>query len=154
MKSLKQKLLLLKAITVIAVFTAMAVPGSAQAAATPEQTVKEFYRWYMHELNASHDPRKQKTKMNSAVSTRLRKWFLTKEYKEWDADYFIDAQDFDEKWEQGVSTSKAVISGNKADVKVTLAAPGRPTGGMPPQTLRIKMVKEGNVWKIDRVNGH
>jgi hypothetical protein len=138
----------------ITVFTVMSVPGLARASGTPEQTVKEFYRWYMHELNANRDPRKQKTKINSTVSARLRKWFLTKEYKEWDADYFIDAQDFDPKWENGVSTSKAMIKGDKADVKVTLAAPGRNTSGMGPQTLKIKMIKEGGSWKIDRVNGY
>jgi hypothetical protein len=154
MRSSKQRLLLLKVLIAVVVFAALAAPGFAQSRGTPEQTVKEFYRWYMHELNANSDPRKQKSKISSTVSARLRKWFLTKEYKEWDADYFIDAQDFDPKWENGVSASNAVVNGNKADVKVTLGASGRPTGGMAPQTLRIKMVKEDGIWKIDRVNGH
>lgn len=133
---------------------ALAVPVQAQVNATPEQTLKSFYRWYIHELSANREPRDQKAKINSAITVRLRKWFLTRTGREWDADYFIDAQDFDPKWENGITTSKAVINGNKADVKVVLSSPDSTASGFSPHTLRIKMVKESNVWKIDHVNGY
>jgi hypothetical protein len=130
------------------------VNAQARTGGSPEQMLKGFYAWYMHELNANRDPRTQKAKINSAVSSRLRTWFRSDEYKDWDADYFIDAQDFYPKWERGVSTSKARISGDKADINVTLSAPGRPTPGFGPHLLKVKMVREGGTWKIDRINGN
>src|SRR5215218_1070264 len=94
------------------------LPLSAQTSVTPEKTLKDFYRWYIHELNASREPRAERSKINPVVSIRLSRWLSSKTGREWDADYFIDAQDFDAKWENGISVSKAAIRGNKADVKV------------------------------------
>src|SRR5947208_1557692 len=67
----------------------MAVPAWSQASKSPEQTVKDFYRWYLHELNAEREPRKERTKVNAIVSARLKRWFSSKAGREWDADYFI-----------------------------------------------------------------
>src|SRR5215831_16817659 len=99
--------------------TVVLFPVAANAQTSPEQTLKSFYKWYMHELNANHVPQKS-AKANAASSTRLRRWFTTKAGREWDADYFIDAQDFDKSWETNIATSNAVISGAHADVQVTL----------------------------------
>ena len=121
----------------------------AKNAPTPEQAAQNFYKWYLRELNASKNPFDQKQKMLQSVSKRLRKWIYSKAYEEYGADYFIDAQDFDNKW--SVTTSKAVIKENNATLKVTLATPNAKKSDWK-QTLLVKMVKENGVWKIDSVN--
>ena len=126
----------------------------ASAQSSPENTATAFYRWYLHELTAEHYPRPTTPKVNAAISNRLRRWFRSKEGREWDADYFIDAQDWDPKWETHIATSNAVIRGNNADLRVILGPVVKSTNSMSPHTLRIKMVKEGRTWKIDQINGH
>src|SRR5512141_2548486 len=121
---------------VVIVVAFAAVTVFAQVGVTPEQRSTDFYRWYLHELNANRDPRKNWARINPAVSARLAKWMRSTVYKGWDADYFIDAQDFDPKWEKGVSTSKAVIRGNRADVEVTLTGS---ESGMGTTVLRVKL---------------
>src|SRR5262249_29797600 len=113
-----------------------------------------FYKWYVHELVAEKDPRNEKAKINAATSARLQRWFRSKQGREWDADYFIDAQDWDPKWETHISTSKAIIKGNNADLRITLDPVIKAVNSMSPHTLSIKMVKEGGIWKIDHVNGY
>ena len=122
----------------------------AKAADTPEQTAKNFYQWYLAELNREGgNPVKKKAAVLKSVSKRLGKFIYSPDYEEYGADYFIDAQNFDENWQ--VATTRAVIKGNKATFKVLLAAPkGKKTFFK--QTLQIKMVKEGGAWKIDSVN--
>ena len=63
----------------------------AQSAKTPEATAKEFYKWYLTELNASREPRAQKSEMAKYVSKRLYKWMMSKAYEEYGADCIIDA---------------------------------------------------------------
>ena len=124
--------------------------NSAKAADTPEQTAKNFYEWYLAELSrggAVLD--KNKTTVLKSVSKRLGKFIYSPAYEEYGADYFIDAQDYDENWQ--VTTTKAVIKGNKATLKVLLAASRGPRPEFK-QTLTIKMVKENGAWKIDMVN--
>ncbi len=122
---------------------------AAKAADTPEQTAKSFYQWYLKEINANKSPRDKKDIFQKSVSKRLSKWIYSPAYEEYGADYFIDAQDLDENWQ--VTTTKAVIKGNNATLKVLLAAP-KGKKSLFKQTLRIKMVKEGGAWKIDSVN--
>ena len=121
----------------------------SQGAPAPEQTAQDFYKWYLQELAASKNPFKQKQKMLQSVSKRLNRWIYSKAYEEYGADYFIDAQDFDDKWV--VTTSKAVIKGNGATLKVTLALPNAKKSDWK-QTLLVKMVRENGAWKIDGVN--
>ena len=65
-----------------------------------------------------------------------------------DADFFIDAQDWDQTWEQNISTSKATVQGNLATVNVTLKG-GAAFGN---KKLKVGLRKEGGVWKIDSIN--
>jgi len=122
---------------------------AAKAADTPEQTAKIFYKWYLAKLNHEGNPVKERATVLKSISKRLGKWIYSPAYEEYGADYFIDAQNLDENWQ--VTTTKAVIKGNNATLKVLLAAPrGKPSEFK--QTLQIKMVKEGGAWKIDSVN--
>jgi len=127
---------------------------NASAQTSPEATMTEFYKWYLHELSLERYPLSTTPKVHSAISTRLRSWFKSKEGREWDADYFIDAQDWDPKWETHIQTSKAIINGNQADVRVILGPQVKSPNSMSPHTLRIKLVKEQGGWKIDHINGY
>ncbi|HQU82527.1 MAG TPA: DUF3828 domain-containing protein [Pyrinomonadaceae bacterium] len=127
--------------------------GNALAqSSTPETTAKEFYKWYLGELNASREPRENKTEMSKYVSKRLYKWISSKAYEEYGADYIIDGQDYNEDWVNGITTTKAVIKGNRATFKIMLTPPKGSQNRDFQQTLSIKMLKENGAWKIDSVN--
>jgi hypothetical protein len=66
-----------------------------------------------------------------------------------DGDYFVDAQDFDNLWAKNISVSKVEIRGTKATSEVLLE--GSP--GMRRQ-LKLSLINAGDVWKIDKVQGH
>lgn len=128
---------------------------SAQAAQTPEQIAAEFYKWYLSELNRDRDPRTEaKQKVLKYLSRRAGKWLYSIAADDYGADYFIAAQDFDEEWAETVSVSKAVVKGNRASLTVTLGVypDGRKYEGIGKHVLRLKMVREGGLWKIDRIN--
>jgi hypothetical protein len=155
MKSLKDKAFFRPATLLFVIIGILAVSApTAGAQSTPEQTVTAFYKWYLHQLALERYPRPATPKVNAAISTRLRAWFKSKEGREWDADYFIDAQDWDPKWETHIKTTDAVIKGNNADLRVILGPEVKAVNSMSPHTLRIKMVKEKGGWKIDHINGY
>jgi len=81
--------------------------GSAQVV-SPEQTAKDFYKWYLSELNAEREPiRDNKRLMLQKVSTRLGKWLYSTAYEEYGADYILDAQDYEQSWVNGISAAPA-----------------------------------------------
>jgi hypothetical protein len=127
-------------------------PAPAQASATPEATVRRFYEWYLHALNQRHEPLvKHRAEMSRFVTQRLMKSLnrALKRADGIDADFFIDAQDWDEGWEKNVSASKATIQGKRATINVTLKG-GAAFGN---KKLSVGLLKEGGVWKIDSING-
>lgn len=122
------------------------------AAQTPEQATRLFYRWYLTELDAERYPIDgQRTKVKSKVSKRLGKWLYSKAYKDYGADYIIQAQDWDSQWKDNIAVSKASIKGNTARLTVTLSGRSTDSPEMYRNRLRITLLKEGGVWKIDRV---
>jgi len=65
-----------------------------------------------------------------------------------DADFFIDAQDFDETWEKKhLHVKEPGFRVTRATASVTLK------GTSFDDKLRVGLRKEGGVWKIDNVNG-
>ncbi|HEV7843145.1 MAG TPA: DUF3828 domain-containing protein, partial [Pyrinomonadaceae bacterium] len=98
-------------------------PAPAQASVTPAATVRSFYQWYLHALNQGAEPlEKQQAELDKFVTQRLLK-ALNRALKRpdgIDADFFIDAQDWDDSWEKNISTSKAMIRGTRATVSVKL----------------------------------
>lgn len=122
---------------------------------TPEQTAKDFYKWYLQELNSERYPiNRQKSEILKKVSKRLGRWLYSPAYEEFGADYFLNAQNWDENWVNGVTTSKATIRGNIATVKVSLAVPKGTHTNYDTHNLTVKLVKEGGTWKIDRINNY
>ncbi len=123
-----------------------------QAAETPEQAAKSFYRWYLSELDAERYPiEQQKPKIRSKVSARLGKWLYSKAYEDYGADYVIQAQDWDSQWKDNIGVSKATVKGNTARLTVTLSGKATDSNEIYRNRLRVTLVKEGGLWKIDRV---
>jgi len=137
----------------ISLLLLFSAPAWAQAS-SPEGTVTGFYKWYLHELNAERYPGRTSAKVAAVSSARLNRWFRTKTGREWDADYFIDAQDFDKDWETNIAVSNVAVHGSNADLHVTLGPKKPAANAIGQHVLKIKMVKEAGKWKIDHVDGY
>lgn len=127
----------------------------AQNNSTPEAAAAGFYRWYMRQLNANREPRsRQRKTLLTFVSRDFGRRFYAIPSDRYDADVFLDAQDYDEEWEHSVSTSRAAVRGNRASLNVTLGVfrNGRISKGIGKHVLRVRMVRENGGWKIDHVN--
>jgi len=138
----------------IALILALVFAGGAyaQSQETPEAVVKNFYKWYLTELGAERNPRNNRQMVLKASSRRLGKWYFSPAYSEWGADYFLNAQDFDEHWAKNLTVSRAVVRGNTATIKLTLAVPKTSYGSAYKRVISVKLVKESGAWKIDTVD--
>jgi Protein of unknown function (DUF3828) len=132
-------------------------------ARSPEIVLKEFYTWYVHVSFRETDPFKGKARvtLKKYVSARYirfrdRNERLVKNGRDpadvWDSDYFLDTQDgrpdpnSGEKegdWLKSISVSKVALKGRTATAIVTFL------DGYP--KVKVSLLKEGGVWKIDRV---
>jgi hypothetical protein len=120
---------------------------------SPDSVAKDFYKWYLTELNAEREPiRQNKTRMKSFISNRLSRWIYSSSYSEYGADYFIDAQDWEQSWVNGISATRPVIKGSTATLRVQFDPAKGTTSGFGRRILPVKLVKEGGVWKIDKIN--
>ena len=120
---------------------------------TPDAVAKDFYKWYLTELNAEHEPILQnKKRMAAFISARLNRWVYSPAYEEYGADYFIDAQDWEHSWVNGISATRPVIKGPTATLRVNFEPAKGVYSGFGRRSLPIKLVKEGGVWKIDMIN--
>jgi hypothetical protein len=90
--------------------------------------------------------------MKSFISTRLSRWVYSPSYAEYGADYFIDAQDWEQSWVNGISATRPVIKGSTATLRVQFDPAKGTTSGFGRRILPVKLVKEGGVWKIDKIN--
>ena len=130
-----RRLILVAVYAVAAAYAASAQTGNAtQPAAAPQETVRQFYAWYLHRLNKEdYNPLKNRT---------MALKYLTPEFlhhvprlqREMEADVIVCSQDADPAWEKnfkveltsirGVhATSLLALSGDDADAikhKVTL----------------------------------
>ena len=130
----------------------IAGPVAAQTK-PPDEVAKDFYRWYLTELNLDRHPITQnKSRIREYISSRLARWINSPAYSEYGADYFIDAQDWERTWADEVTAGRPVIKGSVATVRIRLE-PGRGAqSGFGRRTMPIKLIREGGVWKIDLVN--
>lgn len=129
---------------------AMVPAGAAEAGETPEDCVRNFYRWYVTNLVANRDPMKQRAEIRRYATDRLLREIekMRKGPDGLDGDYFTDAQDFDPLWARNISISGVQIQGNKSNAHVLL----RGAKGME-RKLIVYLVKESGVWKVDKVQG-
>jgi hypothetical protein len=131
---------------------ALNISAGAQVKA-PDAVAKDFYKWYLTELNAEREPiRQHKKQMLQYVSARLGRWVYSPSYSEYGADYFIDAQDWEHSWVNGISATRPIIKGSTATLRVQFDPAKGAASGFGRRVLPIKLVKEGGVWKIDLIN--
>lgn len=137
--------------------------ASAPAVRSPEIVLKEFYTWYIHVNFHETDPFKGKARvtLQKYVSARYigfrdRNERLVKNGRDpadvWDSDYFLATQDptpnpysgyKEGDWLKSISVSKVALKGRTATAIVTFL------DGYP--KVKVSLLKEGGVWKIDRV---
>lgn len=122
---------------------------SAMAQSTPETTIKNFYAWYVKEISKNKFPlTEQPTKLKTFITARCyNENKRTYDRNEFDADYFIAAQDFDESWATNIKVSNVRIVGNKATANVLLDGKSNFDN-----KLKLKLVKEKGYWKIDTID--
>ena len=140
----------LNSLFVTALLAACAISVNAQSA--PADTVRAFYKWYVHALNKNvSQPLKDKTTAKKYVTARLLNRIAKQMASEEgiDADYFLSAQDFDPKWESNIVIGKVTTTASSSTVNAVL-----PSKLMGNQKLKVLLKKEGGSWKIDRVNDY
>src|SRR5262249_15476862 len=94
------------------------------------------------------EPREHRSaKMHQFVTARLMSQ-LRRNADELDADYFLDAQDYDDAWEDRITTARQSSHQSVTVLLVTLDGPQ-----IPHHQLKVTLRKEGSAWKIDSVSG-
>ena len=115
---------------------------------TPEAATRDFYRWYVGELNADRFPiDKNKPEIRKRVSARLARWLFSPAYREYGADYFLDAQDFDAEWATTVTAAGGAVKGNIATAVVTFPK----SKYFARKSMTVNLIREAGTWKIDKV---
>lgn len=143
----------MKRISVLVSFALMAAffpLGAAESTATPEDGIRNFYRWYVTNLVANRDPLKQRKEIRQYATARLLKEIekMAKGPDGLDGDYFVDAQDFDPLWAKNIAISAVQTQGDKSSAHVLLDG----AKGMR-KKLVVHLVKESGTWKVDKVQG-
>ena len=137
-------------VTIVLTIPSGAAEPAKSSTATPEETIRSFYQWYVTALVANRDPMKQRAEMKRFATDRLLKEIdkMKKGPEGLNGDYFLDAQDFDEQWAKKISVSNVKIEGAKATAHVLLDGPE----GMR-KKLVVQLVNDAGAWKIDKVQG-
>lgn len=133
-----------------------ATASSPAAARSPEVVLREFYKWYIHALSHDVDPLKaDKATLKKYVTLRfireIERNDKLPEGEGFDADYFLRTQDplpssdanNEADWLKSISVSKVALKATTATAVVTFL------DGYP--KVKVGLVEEGGVWKIDDV---
>jgi hypothetical protein len=124
-------------------------PAASPEAPSPQATVAEFYRWYLHVLKANRNPLSdEKPTLRKYVSApliaRLEKQAASPDGM--DADYFLQAQDFSDDWVSNIAVTDARVDRGSATMVVTLGAPGSER-----QRLNVSLIATDGAWRIRSV---
>lgn len=132
------------AILILLVFSSM--PAGAQQPASPEEVVRGFYSWYLHELSRENsNPLKQKTTALKYMTPQLYA-NAPRLIRNMDADIFICAQDWDTGWERNFSVTAPQVKNNTATTTVTL-----PSGETDKIKINVTLIKIASGWRINKV---
>ena len=124
----------------------LCLPAPAQQSATPEDVVRGFYSWYLHQLTLENmNPLKQKTTALKYMTPQLYA-NAPRLIRRMDADIFICAQDWDKSWEKNFSVSTPQIKNNNATTTVTL-----PSGETDRININVTLLKTAAGWRISKV---
>jgi Protein of unknown function (DUF3828) len=123
---------------------------AAEPNAKPEESIRNFYHWYVTELIANREPMGNRKELKHFVTERLLKEIdgMKKGPDGLDGDYFVDAQDFDNLWAKNITISDVKVSGKNATAEVRLVGKGEMR-----RQLKVWLVSDGASWKIDKVQG-
>lgn len=121
----------------------------------PKQVVEDFYSkiWFNPDSGKEYEIYDKSEKIKEYISVNLFKK-LQKLYKTADGDYFLNwSGDYAPGSIKIVKISDAAVTGNKAAVTASFnipnSAPKPGEGEYFSQTMKISLVKEKGVWKID-----
>jgi hypothetical protein len=119
--------------------------------ASPENVVRNFYKWYTSNLKRKVEPiKEQKTELKKFVTNRLLKEIekVAEKPGEPGADYFLDAQDYDDEWGDRITITRSTYHDSAIILQVMLDGLQ-----IPKHRLEVALLREEGVWKIDRVKG-
>ena len=136
---------------VLASATAPLTRAAEQSAGSPEQTIHQFYRWYVQALVAEDDPlSNRRAELKRFATERLIREIdgMRKGPDGLNGDYFLDAQDFDAGWAKNIRVANVTTNGTRATADVQLKSPAMGT-----KNLRVTLAQERGSWKVDKVEG-
>jgi len=133
--------------------TVQAADGTAPLApATPEAAVRAFYPWYLGEMMKGRVPLTEEKIRDYIAEDTLRdiEFMMNRPNggkRGLQEDYFLQGKDYFDDWADHIAVSEVTIDGDTASATVAL---GDPAQGA--KRLALTLAREGNVWKISRVN--
>ena len=143
-----RRLLLIAVLVVTSAYSAFEQTVNAtQPAAGPQETVRQFYAWYLHRLDKEdYNPLKNRTMARKYLTPKfLRR--VPHLQREMEADVIVCAQDVDPAWEKNFTVELASIRGARATAMLALS-------GNEVDTIKHKVtLKRTRVgWRIDGVD--
>ena len=124
----------------------LSLPAPAQHSGMPEDVVRGFYSWYLHQLSLEHgEPLKQKTTALKYLTPQLYA-NAPRLTRQMDADIFICAQDWDKGWEKNFTVTPPQIKNTSATTTVTL-----PSGETDKVNINVTLLKTAGGWRINKV---
>jgi hypothetical protein len=119
-------------------------PARAQSAG-PEDIVRGFYSFYLHELSLENgDPMKKKSTMLKYVTPQLYA-NEPRLVRRMGADIFICAQDWDSGWEKNFRISTPEVKNNTGTTMVVLPS------GADQIKINVTLIKLAAGWRVNKV---
>jgi hypothetical protein len=96
-------------IQVLLLIVAVGSSGVSHGKTNPEKFVHDFYVWYMKEFFIEQ----KNPVLNDKIYTYISKCTVERcriafDRQEWDSDYFVSAQDYDEEWIKNIKAYDAI----------------------------------------------
>lgn len=118
-------------------------PAPDAASGGPEKVVRDFYVWYLSQLNKDNwDPLKDRREALKYLTPEFHKRVPGLQEK-WLVDVIICAQDWEKDWAKDFTVGRANVSGAKATTVVRL-----PAGDGLAIKIKTTLVKRGAEWRI------
>ncbi len=137
-----------KCVQVLLVVIAVGMPWVSFARASPEVFVHEFYDWYVKEFFIEQKDPVLNDKIYKYVSRcTVERCRIASDRQEWDSDYFVAAQDYDEEWIKDIKAYDAIVI-NATTVIVPVSISGAATGR---PGLLVFLKSEGDTFRITKV---
>jgi hypothetical protein len=143
------------ALSCLVLICAFAIKPEGISAQTPNPqsdistTLSSFYHWYVDAVAKQHPPlREDRAKLETYVTKTLLQQIdkLINSPDGLEEDYFTKAQDYMDDWMTNIVVSDTRIDGKTASAIVTLGATAESK-----HRLALKLIQEGDSWKISRV---